>query len=332
MTAQEVIGRRGITPDDLAQFGVQVVPDLPFRVVTRVEPDYVNPYAQQASFEVERAVGNLTVSAAYNFNRALHLPRSRDHNLFLAGETETGLPQFGFVNPLLLQDNVYEAAANSFYHALILQTRRRFGRHYSFNAHYTWSKAIDEVTDFNTDFQPHNQLDARAGRALSPFHQAHRFVVSAVIESPWAAGRREKLRDKLLGDFMVSPVVIASSSRPFNVLAGFDNLNDRHSTTHRPHGAGRNIGIGPSFATFDLRISRKFPWGSERKRSVEFIAEVFNLMNHTNFRSLNNVVGDLGVDDLPKPLVGRSGNPTEPLSFSSAFNPRQFQFGLKIHY
>ena len=131
---------------------------------------------------------------------------------------------------------------------------------------------------------------------------------------------------------MVSPVVIANSSRPFNVLAGFDNLNDRHSTTHRPHGAGRNIGIGPSFATFDLRVSRKFPWGSERKRSVEFIAEVFNLMNHTNFRSLNNVVGDLGVDDLPKPLVGRHGKPTEPLSFSSAFNPRQFQFGLKIHY
>jgi hypothetical protein len=115
------------------------------------------------------------------------------------------------------------------------------------------------------------------------------------------------------------------------VLTGVDNLGDRHPNTHRPLRAGRNIGEGPAYFSMDLRLSRRFAIGSEN-RNIEFIAEGFNLANRTNFRTLNNTVGNVTVEQLPNPLRGVRGIPTMPLAFTSAFDPRQFQFGLKINY
>jgi len=332
LLAQGVIGRRPIRLEDLAQFNLRPSTSAPGSVVFGIVPDFVNPYAHQASLEIERAVGGLAVSAGYNFNRAAHLVRILDRNLYYAGRRPDGAPTFGFYDPLLSQRNIFESTANSFYHVLILQAARRFSRHLSFNASYTWSKAMDEVTDFNTDFQPNDQLNAKAERALSSFHQAHRIIFSAVLESPLTPGRSRPLSDNLLGGFTFSPVIAASSGRPFNVLTGVDSLGDRHSNTHRPLYAGRNIGKGPDFFTLDLRLTRKFALNGSERRNMEVIAEGFNLLNRTNFKSLNNMVGEVRLEDLPRPLVGRRGIPTQPLSFTSAFDPRQFQFGLKINF
>jgi hypothetical protein len=332
LLAQGVIGRRQIEAADLAQFGVRPSATAPLSVVFGIVPDFVNPYAQQASFEIEHALGPWALSAGYNFSRGAHLVRILDRNLYYSGRRPDGTPTFGFHNPLLSQRNIFESTANSFYHALILQASKRFGRGFALNANYTWGKAIDEVTDFNTDFQPHDQLNARAERARSSFDQPHRFVLSAVLDSPLAPGRGKSLASNILGGFTFAPVVVASTGRPFNVLAGVDNLGDRHSTTHRPLRAGRNIGRGPGFFTLDARIARKFPLGRSESRNLEFIAEGFNLVNRTNFKTLNNTVGDITVEQLPRPLSGRRGPATEPLSFTSAFDPRQFQVGVKINF
>ena len=131
---------------------------------------------------------------------------------------------------------------------------------------------------------------------------------------------------------MLAPIVRANSGRPFNILTGYDNFGDNHPTTHRPFGAGRNIGRGPDFSTVDLRLARRFPFGADRKRNVELTAEGFNLLNRTNFKSINNVVGTLGLANLPGPIDGHKGIPTDPLAFTSAFDPRQFQFGMKINF
>lgn len=331
LLAQGVIGRRSITLDDLAQFNLRPSTKAPGSVIFGIVPDFINPYAHQASFEIERALGGLALSAGYNFNRAAHLVRILDRNLYYTGRRPDGAPTFGFYDPLISQRNVFESTANSFYHAMIVQASKRFSRNIAFNASYTWSKAMDEVTDFNTDFQPNDQLNARAERALSSFHQAHRFVFHSVLQSPLTPGRGG-FAGNLLGGFVFSPVLIAGSGRPFNVLTGVDSLGDRHSNTHRPLYAGRNIGKGPGFFTLDARLARRFRLGASEHRSIEVIAEGFNLLNRTNFKSLNNTVGEVRLEDLPRPLAGRRGIPTEPLSFTSAFDPRQFQFGLKISF
>lgn len=332
LMAQGVIGNRSITRADIAPFGLNPGPGTPLSVVFGIAPGFVNPYAHQASFEIERAVEEMAFSVAYNFNRAAHIVRILDRNLYYSGRLDDGTPTFGFYNPLVSQLNIFESSANSFYHALTAQVSRRMRGRHAFMAHYTFSKAMDEVTDFNTDFQPHDQLNARAERALSAFHQKHRMVASAVLMSPWQTGKSGSFASRLFGDFILSPVVSANSGRPFNVLTGVDNLNDRHSTTHRPLGLGRNVGRGPNYVSFDTRLTRKFVLGADGMRNIEFTAEGFNLLNRTNFKSINNTVGNIPMSQLPNPLVGTRGIPTEALAFTSAFDPRQFQFGLKINF
>jgi hypothetical protein len=323
LLAQGVIGKRTIAQQDLVQFGLQPGPNAPGRVIFGIVDDYVNPYAGQASFEIERAVGSVALSAAYQFTRGARLPRILDRNLFYTGRTAAGQPTFGFYNPAILQYNVEESTAKSFYHAVIFQAAKHFSSGFSLNAHYTFSKAIDEVTDFNSDFSPQDQLNARADRGLSAFDQRHRFVLSALIASPY--------KNRWLRDFNLAPILDANSGRPFSPLTGFDNLGDHHVTNHRLLGAGRNIGHGPGYFSADLRLSRRFPFW-DGTHFVEFIAEGFNLLNRTNFKSVNSVVGSLTLAQLPDPIVGRIGSPTDPLSFTSSFAQRQFQLGLKISF
>jgi hypothetical protein len=217
-----------------------------------------------------------------------------------------------------------ESTADSSYNAATIQVARRFNSHFSLNAHYTFSKSIDEVTDFNSDYEPNDQLNADAERARSSFDQRHRFVFTAVLESPY--------KNRWLRNFTLAPIFSANSGRPFNILTGYDYVGDNHPTTHRPFGAGRNIGLGPAYVSGDLRLARRFPFGLEGRRSVEFTAEMFNVLNHTNFKSVNNIVGDLTLQQLPNPITGFRGDPTDPLAFTSAYDPRQMQIGLKISY
>ena len=140
------------------------------------------------------------------------------------------------------------------------------------------------------------------------------------------------MKNGALKNFTLSPIVIASSGRPFNIVTGFDNLGDRHPTTHRPWGVGRDVGRRPGYFTFDVRLARRFGFGSDGRRNLAFTGEAFNLLNRTNFLSVNNVVGSLTLTQLPNPIVGHAGNPTDPLAFTSAFEPRQFQFGLEVNF
>ncbi|MCS7023300.1 MAG: TonB-dependent receptor [Bryobacteraceae bacterium] len=323
---QGVIGSRPIRESDLAQFGLRIGPGLPLSVIFGVDKDLENPWAHQASLEIERAVGDFAVSIAYNFNRTAHIARVLGRNVRYTGERlPDGRPMFARIDPLILQRNVFESSANSFYHAGILQVTRRYRRGFTLNAHYTFSKAIDESTDFNSDYSPNDQLNARAERALSAFHQQHRFVANAVYAS--------QAKNSLLKNWNVAPIIIANSWRPFNLLTGVDLPvgGDGYVNTKRPAHLGRNMGRGPNFFTVDLRLSRRFALGSERT-NLEFIGEGFNLLNRTNFRTVNNTVGDVPISALPNPIVPNRSSATTPLAYTSALNPRQFQFALKINF
>lgn len=318
MLAQGVIGNRTISQEDLRPFGINVGPNLPGSVVFGIDPDFENPWAHQASLEAERQVGGFAVSLAYNFNRGAHILRTSGRNVRYTGQRlPDGRPLFERINPLILQLNILESTANSFYHAGILQVSRRFSKGYTFNFNYTYSKAIDETTDFNSDYSPQDQLNKRAERALSPFHQQHRVVMNAVIER-W--------------NWNFAPIVQYNSWRPFNVTTGFDAQGDTYVSNKRPAHLGRNMGQGPNFVTIDLRLSRRFHYSSAEHRFIEFTAEGFNLLNRTNFRTVNNVVGDVPYTTLPSPIVGNRNVATTPLAFTSALGARQFQLGLKLYF
>ena len=325
-----LLGKRTLTREDFAPLGIQPGPGYPLGVVFRVVDDVVNPYAAQTSFEIQRQFGRYTLSTAYNFNRGVHIIRPLDLNVFNGGTKENGLPIPAFKDPLILQDNAYGSWGRSFYHAMIVQLTKRFSKGLTVSAHHTWSKAIDENTDYNSSYEPHLQWDARNELALSHFHRGHRFVANVVGQSPWKATAGKGFVHNLLSDFTLSGIAVARSFAPFNLNAGFDTLGDRHTDTHRPWGLGRNAGIGPAFFGLDFRLNRTIAVSDRLSLSV--VAEAFNLLNKTNFKQVNGVVGSLSIEDLPSRLVGHRGPVTEPLAFTSAFDPRQFQFSLRFKF
>jgi hypothetical protein len=334
-----------------------------FTVLFSGQPDYQNPYSEQGEFGIERQIaGGLSISASYIYVHTLKIPVALDVNLLpaplatvkLADGTNsvpirqwnvspTGTPgtasaaataaacptgALNIFNGLptcfrtygLLQTNQYSSAGSSLYQGGILEIKKRFSNHYMLAGNYTYSKALDTTTDYNTDFAPNDQTCLSCERGLSTFDQRHKVVVAGVFDSPW--------KGRILSGFELSPIVRYNSSHPFNLLAGTNAPNDRHSTVHRPPGAGRNTGIGPNFVAFDARLSWKYRLGE--KANVQFLAEGFNLFNRTNFGSVNNVVGLIAP---PFNLSGnRSLSPSQPLGFTSALPMRQLQFGVRLSF
>jgi hypothetical protein len=342
-----------ITPADLTQFGITIThtgPTPPLSVIFSGQPGYQNPYSQQGELGIEREISNgLSISASYIYVHTLHLPVAIDTNnarilsLPLAqqfatvtlanGTTSVPIRQWGasnpncagagifncFGNPSLLQSDQYSSAGAALYHGGIFEIRKRFSNRYAIFGNYTYSKAVDEVTDFNSDYGPNDQTCLSCERGLSTFDQKHKIVIAGVLESPWKGA---------LSGFQVSPIIRYNSPHPFNLLAGTNVNNDRHSTTDRPPGAGRNTGIGPNYFAFDMRLTRQIRLSE--KANLQLMLEGFNLFNRTNFGSVNNVVGVIAP---PFNLRGSNAlSPSQPLGFTSAFPKRQLQFGARLSF
>jgi len=322
--ANGILGKRTIAASDIAPLGL--VPGTTPPVLLATDAELVNPYSQHLSFGVEGEVAGFNLGAAYLANRGLKLIRSRNVNLRQVGTNAYG-PAFGAINPGILQDNRVESSASSIYNGLTLNVTKRFTRYYQFQTSYTLSKAIDDTTDFITDLQAANQLNLRGERSLSTFDQRQRLVVSGVFQSPIQSGMR---LGTILSGMTLSPILSLSSGHPFNLLMGFDANGDTQANTDRPGGAGRNTGIGPGYATFSLRLAKTINVKDDAMR-IEALADAFNLFNRVNFSGVNNIVGNMVIPNV-RVEGNRSLPPSTPLAFTSAFDPRQIQLGLKFKW
>lgn len=321
---QGIIGNRPITESDIAPLGL--VPGTTPPVLLRTSPDLVNPYSQHASFGVERELGtDWSASVDYLMNRGVKLLRSRNINLQVVGSNAFG-PTFGPVDPRILQDNLVESSGSSIYHGMTATLKKRFSDFYQFQVSYTLAKSIDDTVDFITDLQPANQLNLAGERSLSAFDQRHRLVVSGVFVTPFQSGYGI---GRALADLTVSPIVTASSGRPFNLLLGFDANGDTNANTDRPPSAGRNTGMGPRFTSVDLRVTKTFRFGDGL--SIDAVAEAFNVFNTVNYSGVNNVIGTTPLSSY-RVSGDRTVGPADPLGFTSAHAPRQIQLGVKFGF
>ena len=191
--------QRPILASDLVQFGINVSnsgPRPPLTVLFDADPNYRNPYTQQASFSIDREIARgVTASVAYVHVRGVHLTTSLDTNLLPAPlNPVTGIRDWGvtpanptglkyFKDPSLFQNNVYQSNANSWYNGLLLEMNKRFSNHVSLAFNYTWSRAQDETLDYNSDFQPSDQTCRACERALSSFDQRHKVVAYANLQT-----------------------------------------------------------------------------------------------------------------------------------------------------
>ena len=331
----------------------------PLTVLFSNPPNYRPPYSEQASLGIEREITpGFSISVSFIYSHTLRLPVPIDTNLLPAtpmstvtladgkqvsyrnwnlsaatdplGGTE-GLPcapnPFAcFVNPLIIQNNQYTAQSSGLYEGGILEVNKRFSNHFSFFGNYTYSKAFDTGTDFNTDFGPQDPTDLSLERALSEFDERNKVVLAGVFDSPW--------QNAFLKGFQFSPIFQYHSGHPFNLLAGGQVNGNNHITNERPIGSPRDTGLGPSFVDFDMRLTWQHNLGE--RLNLQLTCEAFNLANHTNYASVNNEVSPLfgfqpGFTTFN--VHGSSNlSPSTPLGFTSDFTKREFQLGVRMTF
>ncbi|HKO42849.1 MAG TPA: TonB-dependent receptor [Pyrinomonadaceae bacterium] len=256
-------------------------------------------------------------------------------NAAIAGSVRTpgAITPFGDVSAQL-------SDGNSNYNAMNLELKRRFSRNWQFLASYTWSHSIDDSSDLQTLLKPLNNRNFRAERSDSLFDQRHRFVFSGVVTSPSAWRTSDSTLRRFLADFTVAPILELSSGRPFNILTGIDQNLDLQSSNERPSVAadgtlilppfltdgtlGRNRGITHSYASLDLRVMRSVRFGERFK--LDLIAEGFNLFNRFNEAAANPFF------DVVNSFNQRASGGSYYSRPTAAYDPRQFQFGLKLNF
>ena len=244
------------------------------------------------------------------------------------------------------------SSGSSVYHGFTANLKKRFSNHYEFLASYTWSHAIDDSTDLQSPLSPQDSYDLKAERSTSLFDQRHRFVFSAVYNSGRVNGGGFK--KAMLSDWTIAPIIEYGSGRPFNILTVIPNNFQFSPNSARPSTAtagqvsacgdvaapsqwsptgylippcfanvlatgqmdlngnlGRNAGVKPSVVFTDIRLARRFSL-TERVK-LEGVMDVFNFINKNNVADVN-------------PLWDKNGVAT------AAFDPRQFQFALRVTF
>jgi hypothetical protein len=282
--------------------------------ITRIDPNIETSYGEQANVQIERELpGEAVLSVGYIHLRMLHLILSRNVNVptlpASAGDPNLGRPDRNWGNI-----GRFESSGESNYDGMVVSLNKRASRCASLRLSYTLSKTIDNAGNFFFS-TPQNNFNLRDERGLSDNDQRHRLVLSGTFQSRSAAN--DSSLSRAIKGFQLAYIFTYASRLPFNVLLG----NDRNLDTNfndRPIGIGRNTGRGFDYASFDLRLSRRFR--ITEGLSLEATAEGFNLFNRANYSVPNNTFGS-GTTPL------RSfGQPTQ------AFDPRQFQFGLKLSF
>lgn len=181
--------------------------------------------------------------------------------------------------------------------------------------------------------------------------------ISSVYDLPFGKGKRflrntSGLTDKIIGGWQLNGIATLLSGFPFTPLVGSNRSGDGDiRNPDRPSlnpsftgpivagnprrwynpaafslpafgtwgNLGRGVFTGPGMAELDMSLFKNIPV-SERA-NLQFRAEFFNLLNHTNF-------------DSPIPTVFSAGqiNPSAGLITATATTPRQIQFGLKLMF
>ena len=282
--------------------------------ITRIDPNIPVSYSQQVNLQVERELPwDAVLSVGYLNVRAKHLILSRNVNVprFPAS---AGVPNLGRPDPNWGNISQFEGAGNSYYDGMVVSFNQRASRWATVRLSYTLSKTIDDAGNFFFS-TVQNNFNIRDDRGLSDNDQRHRLVLSGTLEAPQQGKTHGFAR--VLNGFQFGYIFTYASRLPFNVLLGSDRNFDGNNND-RPLGVGRNTGRGFDFASLDLRVSRRFRL-TERV-DLQLLAEGFNVLNRANFGVPNNTFG-AGINPLPT-----FGQPTQ------AFDPRQFQFGMKVSF
>jgi len=271
--------------------------------------------------------GKMSLSIGWVGTRALRLPVFLDANLvgqtphgtrsfnitYPNGQTKlVTVPYYlatDRVDPTLTSINAGFSVANSWYHGMAVTIRRPFDHGLELLVNYTWSKALDDDQvqgAFGTFYGGNpvldpNNLKGEYGR--SDIDMRARFVGTLLYKPSIPFGSR--IMRQAVNGFVFSGTatestgfpIVASMNSPAsvikstpaaadgNIYGGAMSSSSGAPTTGRPPQIQRNSQPGPGVRNIDFRVTREVP--VHERMHFEFIAEAFNLMNHTIISSVN---------------------------------------------
>ena len=247
--------------------------------IYRLVNDIQAPYTMQSAISLEHAFPrNFTASVTYSHSRTLHLLRTRAINAPLPGSFIPGVPGSG-VRPVGSANNIfqYESTGRFDQNQFIATLGSRLSRNITFNANYTFSKANSDAD--GTGSFPANSYDLSGEYGRAGNDVRHRFTLFGNFRTRWGIS--------------LSPFLIVSSGRPFNITIGRD-LNGDTLFTERPAFATdltkpgvlvtrfgnfdpnptagsqiipRNFGHSPGSLIANLRVSKTWGFGREKQTS-----------------------------------------------------------------
>jgi Carboxypeptidase regulatory-like domain len=271
--------------------------------ITSIDPGIQNGVGRQFNLQIERQLApSVTASVGYLHLTGKRIIMSRNVNVPTLSASQAaalGVPNLGRPDPRFGNNGQFQSLGRSQYDGLTVALNAARSPVGSLRLSYTWSKSLDNAGNaFFSSPQDNFNVEDDFGRSDNDLR--HRVVASGAAPPIYG--------------IQLAYVFAYASAPPFNIQTGTDRNNDTN-VNDRPPAVGRNTGVGFDSATFDVRISRAFPFaGSQR---VEVIVDAFNLFNRSNFLIPNN---NFGSGTVPPPSFGR---PT------AASDARQFQLGIR---
>jgi carboxypeptidase family protein len=329
-------------------------------VAVRFVQDHKNPYGIQTSLAIEfDPLPDTTVSISglhirgvhlgsfFNVNQPdpvgtlpLHDSQGRVGNKnFYCGVPFVPTPQGPFFlcpfNPGIRTFPFafyFEATSrwDSVYDGFLLNVNKRLTHNFAYGISYTLAKSIDNGPNPSFVLIPQDSNNFREERALSSDDVRQRLVLNGTVSTPKSWGPVGR-------DFLFGLIATIQSPLRFTKFAGFDANGDVFDNNDRVGIEPRNTFVGDNFRSVDVRISRKFTF--QEKRSLELIAEAFNLSNTLNIRYFNTVYGAADFCPIGGPSICGTGpfhlegSPNALYGTPRAVNnPRQIQFALKFNF
>jgi hypothetical protein len=275
----------------------------------------------------------------------------------LGGKTVFEVAYVGSKGTKLFDDiDLLESRGNSNYNALQVRLQQRLFHGLTSLASYTWSKSIDDASNFfssagDPNF-PQNSYNVAAERGRSNFDVRHRLSVSYSYALPFGKGRQHLADDgwvsTVLTGWETHGIVTMQSGRPFTValLSELDNsgtgrsilgfgANDRPNVVGNPDISNRTPERWFNTAAFAFPPPGTF--GNAGRNILDgpgfqnvnaslmkntALTERVNLQFRAEvFNLFNHPNLNLPDNFLGSPTFGR---------ISSARDPRHIQFGLKL--
>ncbi len=351
---------------------------LSTQLIRGMTKDFVNPLVHEGDVTIEEQLpGNMSVSAGWLFSRGLRLPVFVDTNLgppigtktYAVLQPNSTLAQIVPVPWYPAGDRIDNttgdiltgySVVNSWYNALVLTLHRPMSHGLEMLFNFTWSKSIDDGAvagangTFNGTDPPLNPQNQKQENSLSDNNQKARFTGSIIYTPTQFHKLTNKAEKALLDGWSFSLVTTAFSGLPvFATISGFPSggvdygvtggevTNTGGSTGGRPPQLGRNVFIGPGVVDFDVRVNRDF--ALTEKYHLQFLAEAFNLANHTKITAVNGTAFNYTAvgSGACTSTIGAGTNgclvpnpaflaPTSSTSATGLYSARQLQFSAKF--